>query len=173
MSTENALRYAFQRHLARAVELYPAFANHAKLVTFRVMPNMGACSGQARRYEIRVNLTLALQNLDYISNQTIPHEIAHVICNMLGLDRGHGANWKRVARSLGCTGQRCFTEAATGMQVVKARNRKEYQYIASCGSEVWLSDVRHGKVMSGKLKGLFLKATRGSIEAKHFTGKSK
>jgi predicted SprT family Zn-dependent metalloprotease len=41
---------------------------------------------------------------------TILHEIAHAIA---GPQAGHGREWQRVARSIGCSGDRCYSLART------------------------------------------------------------
>jgi predicted SprT family Zn-dependent metalloprotease len=172
MTIESDLRAAFNRHMDNACRLYPAFTANRHRVVFEIVPNMGGIAGQARGcLHIKVNLTLARQNPDYICNNTIPHEIAHIICAHFGWDRGHGKNWKRVAVSLGCTGERCFNAAETGMTPVKLRQRNRYEYVASCGTVVWLSDVMHNKVTNGQQR--ILASTKGRISKHHFTGKSK
>ena len=43
--------------------------------------------------------------LDEIRN-TVLHEIAHILA---GYNAGHGPEWVRIAKSIGCDGQRCTT----------------------------------------------------------------
>ena len=38
---------------------------------------------------------------------TILHEVAHALCKIRYNERGHGSTWKRVAKSIGCNGERC------------------------------------------------------------------
>lgn len=172
MNAHMELRAAFNRHMDNACRLYPAFTNQRPYVQFEIVPNMGRNAGMAMgANRIKVNYTLAVQNMDYMCNNTIPHEIAHIICVYFGWDRGHGRNWKRVAMSLGCSGDRCFDSAKTGMVPVKLRQRNRYEYVASCGTVVWLSDVMHNKVTNGQQR--ILASTKGRISKHHFTGKSK
>lgn len=50
--------------------------------------------------------------------ETILHEIAHAL---RGAKFGHDHEWRRIARSIGCTGERCYD--ASEMNVVKGIGR--------------------------------------------------
>ena len=167
MTTSEALRIAFDKHMEKAKRLYPAIGDQpVKLV---IVPNMGLSAGLARGgREVHINQLIASQNIKVACDDTIPHEIAHIVCQRLKLDRGHGRNWKRIAWSLGCSGERCMDSKEAGVQFVKLRQRKEYRYIASCNTEVWLSDIMHKKVMNGANRKL--RSTGGKINSSHFTG---
>lgn len=63
---------------------------------------VGVCRFEARqiglsRHYVRVNPGDEVR-------ETILHEIAHALA---GPDAGHGPRWKRIARSLGCSTERC------------------------------------------------------------------
>lgn len=53
---------------------------------------------------ISLSRTLVLETTLEQIEDTILHEIAHV---MAGYRAGHGWQWKRVARSIGCSAERC------------------------------------------------------------------
>jgi predicted SprT family Zn-dependent metalloprotease len=153
-----------------ARKLYPRYDAFGRFPELKIIPNMGKTAGMAFSwYLVHINRTLAVQNVDFICKETIPHEVAHIVCAALELDRGHGHYWKKVARSLGCSGERCFNAANEGIQVVKLRARKEYEYRASCGTMVWIGDIRHKKIQKGMIyrNG----RTDGTIMAHSFTGK--
>lgn len=62
---------------------------------------------------ICLSLPLCNENLDRIHTNirnTILHEIAHALSVQIhGMSgRGHGANWKSIAKQIGCNGERCF-----------------------------------------------------------------
>lgn len=59
----------------------------------------GACDYTRQR--ITVSRYLAARYDDETNRQTLLHEIAHALA---GAQAGHGAGWKRIARSLGYTG---------------------------------------------------------------------
>ncbi|MCT9819118.1 SprT-like domain-containing protein [Microbacterium sp. W1N] len=59
----------------------------------------GACDYTRRR--ITVSRYLSARYDDETNHQTLLHEVAHALA---GAEAGHGARWKRVARSIGYTG---------------------------------------------------------------------
>lgn len=170
MTIEANLRAAFFRHMDNARRLYPAIANLN--VNFDVKHNMGCCAGKAFGYHtVSVNLEMARQNFGFIADNTIPHEIAHIICAYFKWDNGHGKMWKRVAASLGIAPERCFSFAETGIKPVMMRQRAKYLHKATCGTEIWLSDVMHGKVMKGQIR--VLRNTGGRLNNSTYMGKVK
>lgn len=112
----------------------------------------GACAGQAGRradrhgykYIMRFNRDMMQnQGWDHLFNDTVPHELAHIICFVENTDRGHGAAWQRVCRMLGGSGERCHKEA-----VVYARGRT-YVYTTSTGYTYNFSETKHRKIQQG------------------------
>ncbi|MBS1807533.1 MAG: SprT-like domain-containing protein [Acidobacteria bacterium] len=63
----------------------------------------GACS-EARKL-IKLSAPLTLLNPESEVLDTILHEIAH---GLAGHNAGHNEKWKRIARSIGCNGERCY-----------------------------------------------------------------
>jgi len=67
-----------------------------------------------RQKKITLSLPLCAENLDKIHTRiknTILHEIAHALSvEVLGAreGRGHGHNWKSIAKQIGCDGERCY-----------------------------------------------------------------
>lgn len=112
----------------------------------------GRCAGQAISrpsrgnegyYAVRFNVDMMLNDSwDHLYNNTIPHEIAHIVCFYLKLDRGHGRNWKRVCIQLGGNGERCHNE-----EINYSKGRTWY-YVTKSGEVVALSDTRHRRVQS-------------------------
>ena len=108
----------------------------------------GRCAGWAGhrggRYFMRFNTDM-MQNAawDHLIGDTVPHELAHVICFFLGTDRGHGSAWARMCRSLGGTGQRCHSEAVTYAK------GDTYVYTTSTGRTINLSSIKHKKIQQG------------------------
>ena len=111
---------AAQAIWARAAERYPSIGN---------LPPMdyslrGATAGQCRcrgwttgrrgyRRNVKVvalrwNVALARQEGERYRN-TIAHEIAHAVCALTTGNLTHNAEWQRVCRALGGTGERCHT----------------------------------------------------------------
>lgn len=72
----------------------------------------GTCYYIAKKIEL--SMPLCAENLDKVNTRiknTILHEIAHAFCvEVYGrkYGRGHGANWKDIAKQIGCDGERCY-----------------------------------------------------------------
>lgn len=175
MSIESELRDAFYNCMVDAGQKYPAFAAYRYKVALVIKPNMGRSAGKASIHNnaptVYLNRTLAVQNMKNMCEDTIPHEIAHIICMVFNWDKGHGFTWRRVAKSLGCNGERCFNSAEIGVKIVPMRKRTKYLHRATCGTEIWLSDVMHGKLMKGFIRTLL--ATRGNLSRLTYLGKVK
>ena len=63
----------------------------------------GQCNYSKRT--IKLSRALTLLNEEETVEQTILHEVAHALCSPWD---GHGPQWVRMARSIGCTGSRCY-----------------------------------------------------------------
>lgn len=108
----------------------------------------GRCAGQAIRrglqYSMRFNTDM-MQNAgwDHLINDTVPHELAHIVCFFRGNDSGHGANWRSTCIALGGNGQRCHSE-----QVVYAKG-KTYAYTTTSGHVTNVSERMHQRIQRG------------------------
>ena len=60
---------------------------------------------------------------------TLAHEVAHVIA---GIDAGHGPEWRRWARVLGHTGERCATQVAAERVGIERAPRRPMRPVAKC-----------------------------------------
>lgn len=82
----------------------------------------GACHYRTKK--ITLSGYLVPLNDEAEVRNTILHEIAHALA---GAASGHGPEWKRVARSIGCTGDRCYdNNVVQGPQAT-------YEAVCSCG----------------------------------------
>jgi len=100
-------------------------------VTYKVR---GMTAGLAYQRENRICL-----NLDYLLSEnsqvqqdmyedTIPHEMAHIITHQLYPGASaHGESWKNVMRKLGQVPSRCHQ-----YEVVRARNTRKFLYSCEC-----------------------------------------
>lgn len=70
----------------------------------RGVRRIGACHwAPARKITLSYDLTVKVS--EELIRDTILHEIAHALA---GHRAGHGPDWVRTARSIGCTGDRCY-----------------------------------------------------------------
>lgn len=158
--------------IAKATQLYPQLQGiRIPVVFFKQGQTAGWAKwrmiGGVYHYNLEFNIEAIQGNWDDMVGDTIPHEIAHIVDHVVhGVSHGHGATWKRIARSLGCTGKRCHN-----YKISRARRTTKYRYVASCGTEVWLSKQMHNKVQLGQVR--VLNKTRGRITASHCTGHRK
>jgi predicted SprT family Zn-dependent metalloprotease len=63
----------------------------------------GQCSYSQKR--IALSKALVELNCEAEVKDTVLHEIAHALTP----NAGHGQEWKKVARSIGCSGERCYS----------------------------------------------------------------
>lgn len=81
---------------------------------------------------------------DHIINDTVPHELAHIICFIRPeLGKNHDYGWASVCRKLGGTGKRTHDED------VVFGNGTTYEYTTSTGKKMRISDQKHAKVQRG------------------------
>lgn len=112
----------------------------------------GRCAGQAIRkpgdwFEIRVNPEIAVQNWAEYIDQTIPHEVAHIVqYQVFPRCRGHGRAWKRIMRAFGKEPRRCHEY---DLSTVKVRRQKRHEYACACRVH-HLTTVRHNRVRRGQ-----------------------
>ena len=104
----------------------------------------GMAGSRAGRYFMRFNTDM-MQNEGWLHliQDTVPHELAHVICFFQGTDRGHGVAWARMCRALGGSGERCHSEAVTYAK------GETYVYTTSTGRTINLSSIKHKKIQQG------------------------
>ncbi len=104
----------------------------------------GWAGSRGGRYFMRFNTDM-MQNAawPHVINNTVPHELAHVICFVQGTDSGHGRVWVRTCRALGGNGERCHSEAVTYAK------GQTYVYTTSTGRTIHLSSIKHRKIQQG------------------------
>lgn len=64
-----------------------------------------------------INMHQIVYSIDWINrckwtviNNTIPHEIAHFVCQIKGFGQNHNSGWKKICKSLGGSGEICSVE---------------------------------------------------------------
>lgn len=119
-------------------------------MTIRFEYHRSTCAGKAcisetryGRYTIKLNVPLFAHNddSDQIDN-TVGHEIAHLVAFAVYGDRGHGKRWKSVMIRFGLPPERCHSMNDAARAVGK--NTTVYAYhCAGCGKVVSLGAKRH------------------------------
>lgn len=109
----------------------------------------GRAAGQACRrggmYYMRYNMDVLQRELADTLNDTVPHEIAHIVCYMKpALGANHNYGWERVCRALGGSGA-----STHDLEVVHGKGHT-YEYITDRGHAVRLGDKHHAHVQSGR-----------------------
>lgn len=126
----------------------------------------GATGGTALKLgescTLNYNMTLAMDNQDEYINVIIPHEVAHLITDIIygviirGYRKGkaiqdsHGREWQYVMRRLGQKPNRCHK---MDVSKVKTRLTRPYVYTCSnCHHEYKITKNRHAK-FNGRVVG--------------------
>lgn len=105
----------------------------------------GVAGQRGGQYYMRFNKDMMLnQGWDHLITDTVPHELAHIICFANGSDRGHGVFWKRTCIELGGNGERCHKEEVT------YANGNTYVYTTSTGRTINLSVTKHRRIQQGQ-----------------------
>lgn len=129
------------------------FANMTFSYKFGVKPKMTKCN-------ININPVLLNENIEYVVNQTVPHEVAHVVAYSVFGDaiRKHGVEWIRIMRLFGCKTNTCHDlDIST---IVHFHNRKKYSIKCDCGELFKIT-----KMIASKMK-------KGNIYSHSYCGKS-
>ena len=103
----------------------------------------GRCAGQAIRkgkaLSLRFNPEAIVEFNDQMTNDTIPHEVAHLVCYVNPrLGRNHDGGWKSVCRRLGGDDSRTHDMTLTA-------GRDIYRYEYNVNGEIILAGPKHHK----------------------------
>ena len=117
----------------------------------------GSDAGRADSYNnsITLNGVLFKENFDEYMSDTIPHEVAHIVCDKRhGLIRttqggisSHGKEWKAIMVAFGCEPSRCHTLDTTR---VKRKMRKFSYFCPDCLACMPMSAVCHNRATKGR-----------------------
>lgn len=131
----------------------------------------GMCRWRKNSTSLIANLEFNAHHIihewDDMFEDTIPHEVAHMVDYLIRGKSNHDAHWQRVARKLGCTGERTHDYQST----TQARATAKYRYVGSAGTEFWVGKNVHNKIQAGQRR---TGRRSGEVVAKeHFTGEMK
>jgi SprT protein len=113
----------------------------------------GTAAGQARwsaglRPVLRFNLTLAGASTSRFLEQTVAHEVAHLVtAACFGRTRPHGPEWRAIMEFFGLpNATRCHN-----YPVPPSTNRKQRRWSYACGCQTHqLSTTRHRRIENGR-----------------------
>jgi predicted SprT family Zn-dependent metalloprotease len=105
--------------------------------------HFGLCS--YRQKVIFLSRPMTLTITEEKVTDTILHEIAHILCP----GHGHDAEWKRVAKSIGCRGERCGNIANEAISETRLEKFKKYKYnftytCPQCNNVTYSNDLWRG-----------------------------
>jgi len=107
----------------------------------------GTCAGKAYHWENRVKLNrfLLRQNPESMVNQTLPHEIAHVITHIqYPFAKGsHGPEWQSVMRMFGLVPDTCHDYDTSNVGTWKL---KRFEWLCPCGTKP-MAAIRHKRAL--------------------------
>lgn len=104
---------------------------------------------RGRQREIRYNPVIFATWYDQNLADTVPHEVAHYVVEMLHgrRVRPHGTEWRRVMTDFGIVDARCTHDLDLGDLPV--RRERRFRYRCAC-REHQLSATRHHRVLRGQ-----------------------
>lgn len=107
----------------------------------------GKAHGKAYSFSnVQLNYKAACEsdeNFKHILNDTIPHEIAHLVEYIFMNKMSHSRNWKSICKGLGGSG-----ELYHDLEIKPVRAKKQYKYFLERG-EVLVSTIRHNRIQRG------------------------
>lgn len=146
MTPTNQIKTAIKIKVAEANEKYGINLNPD--IRFDLK---GRASGQAgykgSKFYIRINPEAIEKGFDHVINNTVPHEVAHLVCYVkFPAERGHGRYWKTVSKNLGMRDvKRCHNIALT-----PTRKTRKFVYKLASGRMIEISSIRHNKIIKGQ-----------------------
>ena len=118
-----------------------------------------------RKYYIQYNPQAMQHDSNHGINNTIPHEIAHIVCFMNPkLGRNHDFGWKTVCERLGGNGERCHD-----LTLTNGKKTTKYLYNVE-GVDIRIGAKVHNKIQNGCTT-YRLKANKATVLHHHFVSK--
>lgn len=116
--------------------------------------------GQACKYGsnlyIRLNIQAVRHYYEQLLEDTLPHEVAHIVQYAKGTKGGHRADWKNYCAELGGNPSRIAEGDFSKLK--PARRTRMWAYKAENSTEiVELTTIRHNKLQKGKVEAYLIK----------------
>ena len=159
---ENQINNKLNEVLALAKQLY-GFTPRNLTIKYK-SKGIAAGSASFNHRTDKMGLMFSLEALEKdpneLLNETIPHEVAHLVCyNDRSLGRHHDFGWRQVCRKLGGNAERCHT-----VRLTPGRIFKKFLYVSTCGTELEVSSVVHNRIQKGS-RNYKLRSTNGKLLA--------
>lgn len=151
------LRKRVEEKVAEIIAVASAFFNQP-FATPRIAYELsGTVAGRATyaSHQIDLNYILLQRETEDMVNDTVPHEVAHLITGIVYPEtkgsrncKGspHGPEWQSVMRVLGVNPSRCHTLDVSDLKRVTSRSRVIRYMCSNCKSTVRLSQKHHEKL---------------------------
>ena len=113
------------------------------LITYR---NKGSIAGSAhlQKWQIQLNTLMLLEHQNEFIQQTVPHELAHLIAHQqFGRVSPHGKEWQFIMRDIFSV----TPERTHHFQIPKQIIRNTYSYQCDCQTHQ-LSTIRHNRIQN-------------------------
>jgi SprT protein len=140
----------YTTEIERVIEKASVMFNIPALKATKIRYNIkGQCAGQAIREHsgktiLRFNIEAIEKDWAGMYNDTIPHEVAHLVCYLRpDLGKNHNKGWKRVCEALGGKSDRCHTIDLTPARKVQ---RVRYIYQVEDGSKIKVTKTVHNRI---------------------------
>lgn len=109
-----------------------------------------AATAYQHEWKISLNPILLMENLDDMINQTVPHEVAHLVAHQVfGRIKVHGREWKSVMRAFSLKSERCHSYDTTNSRVRRKHKRARYSYDCNCTENCCSGPTVFNRVQSG------------------------
>ena len=139
MTQKQYPKYALMEAAQRTADVYARLANKmmgCKIpvpvqLYFDLCLHKPKSAGEAsHEMAVGINMILFEDNVDHILNETIPHEIGHLVQFSVfdkngAQTRGHGCEWQEIMRRLGKTPVQCHTLDVTRAVAWQKKKKQE------------------------------------------------
>lgn len=122
INLQTVAEFNVQKQWARATVFYPSLKKYACPKT-EISRRMKTTAGYAFYLPVnivRFSAELMHEHTQNFIDDTIPHEVAHIVANNVFGAKGHGAAWKRVMLALGVNPTRLHSMVNSKWEAQKA-----------------------------------------------------
>ena len=163
MTPQQKITQRTREVLARAFAMYGIEANPESVeISFNLT---GRTAGWAERnrghYRLRYNLEAYHLDPVEMIEDTVPHEVAHIVCYMRPeLGNSHDAGWRRVCQALGGSGKRTHD-----LELTPAKVTERFTYMVG-RERVEIGPTQHQRLQSRRV--VYFTRTRQQIHPEHW-----